>query len=236
MDSRQAKLLEAIIDQFIVTALPVGSKKLLESADFSISSATIRAEMSFLEDEGFLEQPHTSAGRIPTVQGYRMYVQEFMKPSAHLRSVRTKFDQLKEQYFQNKDRERVYEAVALLAHMIQNVSFATVPHRERVYYVGLSNAMRQPEFQQDPRFVSGVVEVLEDRLASLLSKIDIDHKVRYYIGDTNLCNQFASCGMMVTAYNVRDQKGVVGILGPVRMDYAYNTAALEMVADLLKDR
>lgn len=235
MDSRQAKLLEAIIDQFIQTALPVGSKRLLESAEFPFSSATIRTEMSFLEDEGFLLQPHTSAGRIPTVQGYQMYVQQFMKPSSHTKAVHAKFDQLKEQYFQNKDRERVYEAVALLAHMINNVSFATVPHRERVYYVGLSHAMRQPEFQQDPRFVSGVVEVLEERLGQLLAKIDIDDKVRYYIGDTNLCDEFASCSMMLTSYRVRDQRGVLGILGPVRMDYAYNTAALEMVAGLLKD-
>src|SRR5436305_991361 len=133
MNSRQARLLEAIIDQFIQTALPVGSKKLLESAEFSVSSATIRAEMSFLETEGFLEQPHVSAGRIPTVKGYRTFVQQFMKPSTQERAVRAKFDTLREQYLKHKDQEHVYEAVALLAHMIQNVSFATVPHRERVY-------------------------------------------------------------------------------------------------------
>ena len=96
MDIRQAKLLQAIIDQFIETALPVGSKKLLESAEFSVSSATIRSEMSELEELGFLAQPHTSAGRIPTVQGYRMYVQQFMKPTSHERAVRARFEDLKE--------------------------------------------------------------------------------------------------------------------------------------------
>ncbi len=235
MNSRQAKLLQAIIDQFIVTALPVGSKKLLESGGFPVSSATIRAEMSFLESEGFLEQPHVSAGRIPTVKGYRTYVQEFMQPSTHERQVRAAFDTLRQQYFQNKDRERVYEAVALLAHMMPNVSFATVPHRDRVYYLGLANAMKQPEFQTDARFVSGVVEVLEEGLSNLLSKINVDDKVRSYIGESDLSPNIQSCSLMVTEYRVRDQQGVIGILGPVRMDYGYNTVALDMVAGLLRD-
>ncbi len=235
MNSRQAKLLQAIIDQFIHTALPVGSKSLLESGDFPVSSATIRAEMSFLEDEGFLAQPHVSAGRVPTTKGYRLYVQEFMKPTAHERAVRGKFATLREQYFQNKDRERVYEGVALLAHMINNVSFATVPHRDHVYYLGLANAMRQPEFQQDAKLVSGVVEVLEQGLTDLLAKIEVDDKIRYCIGEKHLSEHIESCALMVTRYRVRDKSGLIGILGPVRMDYGYNTVALDMVAGMLRD-
>lgn len=235
MDLRQAKLLQAIIDQFIETALPVGSKKLLESAEFSVSSATIRSEMSELEELGFLTQPHTSAGRIPTVQGYRMYVQSFMKPTAHEKAVRTRFENLKEQYFQHKDRERAYEAVALLSHMVPNVSFATVPHRDRVYYLGLSSALKQPEFQDNPEMFSGVVEVLENQLTALLERIELKDTVQYYIGEQNLCMQFQSCSLLVTKYHLRGQIGAIGVLGPVRMDYAYNTAALDMVAGLLRD-
>lgn len=235
MDIRQAKLLAAIIDQFIDTALPVGSKKLLESAELSVSSATIRNEMAELEELGFLDQPHTSAGRIPTVKGYRMYVRDFMKPTTHERAVRSRFDELREQYFAHKDRERAYEAVGLLAAMSPNVAFATVPHRERVYYLGLSNAMQQPEFQGDPRLLSGVVEVLEKRLADLIESIDLTDKVQYFIGEKNLCPQFESCSMLVTKYRIRDTAGAIGILGPMRMDYAYNTAALDMTASLLRD-
>ncbi len=235
MNIRQARLLQAIIDQFIDTAIPVGSKKLLESAEFAVSSATIRSEMVELEDLGFLEQPHVSAGRVPTVAGYRMYVQQFMDPTTHERAVRSRFSELREQYFQNKDRERVFETVALLANMMSNVSFATVPHREQVYYLGLSNAMQQPEFQADSRFVSGVVEVLEKQLTKLISKITLTDNVQYYIGEKDLCPQFESCSMMVTTYRIRGQTGAIGILGPVRMDYGYNTVALDMVADLIRD-
>ncbi len=235
MNIRQAKLLTAIIDQFINTAIPVGSHHIIESGLFPVSGATIRNEMRFLGEEGYIEQPHTSAGRIPTVQGYRTYVQQFMKPTPHERAVRARFLELKEQYFQHKDRERAYEAVSMLSNMIPNVSFATVPHREQVSYLGLSNAMQQPEFMADSRFVSGIVEVLEKRLALLLDRIALNETIQYFVGEKDLCTQFASCSMLVTRYQIRGQTGAIGILGPVRMDYAYNATALDMVASLIRD-
>jgi heat-inducible transcriptional repressor len=234
MNTRQAKLLSAIIDQFITTALPVGSKGLIESGLFSVSSATIRSEMGRLEDEGFLEQPHISAGRIPTAKGYQVYVKEFMEPSQHEAALRKKFDILKEQYLRRKDQERVYEAVSVLSQMVPNIAFATVPHKQRVYFLGLANTLRQPEFQANPILASGVVEVLEQRLADLLQKVQVDDRVHYYIGDHNLLSGMQSCSVMVTRYQVRNEEGHIGIMGPMRMDYAYNTVALEMVADLLR--
>lgn len=235
MNERQAKLLAAIIDEFIGTAVPVGSKQIMESGAFPVSGATIRNEMQVLSAEGFIDQPHISAGRIPTVKGYRMYVQQFMNPASHERSVRARFDDLREHYFQHKDRERVYEAVALMSNMMPNVAFATVPHRERVYYLGLSNAVQQPEFMADAKLMSSVVEVLERRLADLIDQITLTDKVQFFIGESDLCPQFESCSMLVTKYRVRDQVGAFGVLGPTRMDYAYNTAALDMVASLIRD-
>ncbi|HRH93930.1 MAG TPA: hypothetical protein PKV72_05370, partial [Candidatus Peribacteria bacterium] len=63
----------------------------------------------------------------------------------------------------------------------------------------------------------------------------IDDKVRYCIGEKHLSQHIESCALMVTRYRIRGQEGVVGILGPVRMDYAYNTVALDMVAGMLRD-
>lgn len=234
MNTRQAKLLAAIIDQFIETALPVGSKRLLEMGEFSVSSATIRNEMSHLEDEGFLEQPHISAGRIPTAKGYRVYVKEFMEPSIHELKVRKKFESLKEQYEKRKDQERAYESVALLSQMIPNVAFATVPHKERFYYMGLANTLRQPEFQFNHALATGVVEVLEDRLSELLERVDTSDRVCYFIGGEHLLPQIQSCSVLVKRCMVRGEEVLMGILGPMRMDYAYNTVALELVSDLLR--
>jgi heat-inducible transcriptional repressor len=78
LTSRQKKILKSIIDIYIRTAEPVGSKMLAESCDFGLSPATLRYEMAGLISQGYLEQPHTSAGRVPTHKGYRLYVNELM--------------------------------------------------------------------------------------------------------------------------------------------------------------
>ncbi|MCL1789062.1 MAG: heat-inducible transcriptional repressor HrcA [Oscillospiraceae bacterium] len=83
MSERSFKILEAIIDEYIKSGEPIGSKLLAQKLDFSVSSATIRNEMAFLEMQGYLDHPHTSAGRIPTVKGYRLYIERLI-PESHL--------------------------------------------------------------------------------------------------------------------------------------------------------
>src|SRR5687768_11980856 len=74
MDDRKAQVLRAIVEQYIETAQPVGSQSIARSAELGVSSATVRNEMTVLEREGYIAQPHTSAGRIPTDKGYRYFV------------------------------------------------------------------------------------------------------------------------------------------------------------------
>ena len=99
--------------------------------------------------------------------------------------------------------------------------------------MGFANILKQPEFQQNPQLASGVAEVLETRLTSLLENVPVDDQVRYYIGEEHMLDQIQSCSIMVKKYTVRGSNGAIGILGPMRMDYAYNTVALELAADLL---
>jgi heat-inducible transcriptional repressor len=80
LNPRQRQVLTALVDHYIVKAEPVSSKVLSQSAILSASSATIRNTLGTLEDMGFVEQPHTSAGRLPTDLGYRAYVDELMHP------------------------------------------------------------------------------------------------------------------------------------------------------------
>lgn len=79
MNERKRKVLEALIEDYIATAEPVGSRTLARKYELGVSSATIRNEMADLEELGFLEQPHTSAGRVPSDKGYRYYVDQLMK-------------------------------------------------------------------------------------------------------------------------------------------------------------
>lgn len=81
LDLRKMMILQAIIDDYIMTAAPIGSRTISKRADINLSSATIRNEMSDLEDLGFLEQPHTSAGRVPSDKAYRLYVNSIMQHS-----------------------------------------------------------------------------------------------------------------------------------------------------------
>ena len=74
LDDRKAAVLRAIIEEYVASAQPVGSATVTKSADLGVSAATVRNEMSLLEREGYIAQPHTSAGRIPTDRGYRYYV------------------------------------------------------------------------------------------------------------------------------------------------------------------
>ena len=74
LDARKSAILRAVVQQYIETAQPVGSNAIAKREDVTVSSATVRNEMHDLEDEGYLVQPHTSAGRVPTEKGYRFFV------------------------------------------------------------------------------------------------------------------------------------------------------------------
>jgi heat-inducible transcriptional repressor len=95
LDDRKASILRAVVARYIETAQPVGSSQVVESSGVGVSSATVRNEMTLLEREGYLAQPHTSAGRIPTEKGYRFFVDHLPGPSdlgpAQAREVRAFF-------------------------------------------------------------------------------------------------------------------------------------------------
>ncbi len=79
LTERQKRILRAVVETYIETAEPVGSKSVMEHADLGVSSATIRNELAELTALGLLEQPHTSAGRVPAPKGYRLYVNDLME-------------------------------------------------------------------------------------------------------------------------------------------------------------
>lgn len=235
MDRKQ-EILRAIVKHFVETAEPVGSKTILVSYRFNVSPATIRNDMANLEKEGLIYQPYTSAGRIPTDEGYRLYVDEIADYKAEKKKALIKLNVLREQYQNEKVKEQVYDAVNLLARATDGVSFATTPDNERTFYLGLSNALRQPEFASDNINASQVIEVLErdDYFRRLLEELKTDDTVKTYIGKENILEQIQSCSLMVTDYEKDGFKGYIGILGPTRMNYPFNRALLEEVKSLFE--
>ena len=127
--ARKQKILSAIIESYISTGEPVGSKSLINETGLDVSSATVRNEMADLTNRGFLVQPHTSAGRIPTQQAYRYYVDNVLSVTPMSRSGK---DYIQSTIYQNADSpENILQSAAdLLSQLTDYVAVATTPDGE----------------------------------------------------------------------------------------------------------
>jgi len=130
LTERRARILQLIIREYVDSAVPVGSETLVRRHGLRVSPATIRHEMVSLEDEGYLMQPHTSAGRIPSDQGYRYYVESLMEeeelPDEIQRTIRHQFYQLS-----GSLEEWAKLAAAVIARWAGNLALVTAPHAPR---------------------------------------------------------------------------------------------------------
>ena len=133
LTERQKTLLLLVIRDYIETAQPVGSQRLVEHFHLGMSSATVRNEMAALTEMGYLRQPHTSAGRVPTEEGYRFFVGELMHQVDLPPAVQ---HTISHQFFQARhDIEQWMRlAASILAHQSQSVSLITAPHAEKARY------------------------------------------------------------------------------------------------------
>ncbi len=235
-ENRRKRVLQAIVKHFVETAEPVGSKTILVSYQFKVSPATIRNDMMALEKSGYLSQPHTSAGRIPTDKGYRLYVDEMADFESARKTALAQLAAVKEEYKIEKVREKLYDAVNLISKSTKMVSFATVPDNPRTFFLGMSNVLKQPEFSHDSVRASEVIEVLEqsDNFVQTITNLDIDHSVKTFIGEENIIEQIQSCSIIVTKYKTEGHEGFIGVLGPKRMNYPFNIVIVEEIKKLLE--
>lgn len=136
MDERKVKILQAVIRNYLETGEPVGSRTISKYTDLNLSSATIRNEMSDLEEMGFIFQPHTSAGRIPTDKGYRLYVDTMMEE--RVREVDEKMEMVLDKA--DKVEKVLKQAARLLANSTQYAAMVSSPqyHHNKVKFIQLS--------------------------------------------------------------------------------------------------
>ncbi len=132
LNQRQWAILEAIIREYILTAEPVGSRTLTRRYDFGVSAATIRNEMSDLEELGFLEQPYTSAGRIPSDVGYRTFVDTILK-SNHLPGISK---EVQNTYFSKKIQihDLIKETTRMLSQLTHCISLGVAPDAQNTIF------------------------------------------------------------------------------------------------------
>jgi heat-inducible transcriptional repressor len=133
LTERQKTLLLLIVRDYIESVQPVGSKRLAEHYRINLSSATIRNEMAALTEMGYLRQPHTSAGRVPTEEGYRYFVSQMMNQAELPESVKRTISHQFHQSRPDVDQWMTL-AASILAHQSQGVSVVTAPHAEQARY------------------------------------------------------------------------------------------------------
>ncbi|MBI3162946.1 MAG: heat-inducible transcription repressor HrcA [Chloroflexi bacterium] len=133
LTARQQTILMLLIRDYIETAQPVGSKRLVERFHLDLSPATVRNEMSALTEMGYLRQPHTSAGRVPSEDGYRLFVGQMMQKAELPASVQ---NTISHQFFQARSDSDQWMTLAasVLAYQSQGVSLVTAPHAETIRF------------------------------------------------------------------------------------------------------
>lgn len=214
MTSRQEKILQAIVEQYAEVASPVGSSLLARV--FDVSSATIRSEMADLERLGYITQPHTSAGRVPTDKGYRYYVNqlaEIQEPGDERRAeraltARVQHGGLPEQTIRN--------TVDTLVELTHNLGMATIGNQ--LYMSGLSNLFGQPEFMH-PGQVQEVARLL-DNLQPWLYEAAPNKPLSVYIGRENPIGRSAGASLIISRFRSPfSDRSYIGVLGPTRQSY-----------------
>ena len=214
MTDRQAKILQAIIEQYAEVASPVGSSLLAKL--FGVSSATIRSEMAELEHQGFISQPHTSAGRVPTDKGYRFYVNE-LAPADYKPSESRAERALEARVNSGGHPERtIRNTVDTLVELTHNLGLATIG--PQLYMSGLSNLFGQPEFMH-PAQAQEVARRL-DNLEPWLREAAPNQPLSVYIGQENPIGRSAGASLIVSRFRSPfSDSSYIGVLGPTRQSY-----------------
>ena len=232
MSERQNQILRAIVEQYAEVASPVGSSLLAKV--FGVSSATIRAEMAELERLGFITQPHTSAGRIPTDKGYRFYVNNLAQETDNqligggrvqrALTARVNAGAVPEHTIKN--------AVDTLVEMTHNLGLATIGNQ--LYMSGLSNLFGQPEFNQAGQ-VQEVARLL-DNLEPWLKEAAPNESLSVYIGQENPIGRNSGCSLIISRFrSPYSDRSYIGVLGPTRQSYKHVMDLVERTGMALEE-
>lgn len=234
MNSRQEKILATVIEEYTQTAVPVGSQILVSKYGFDVSPATIRNDMMSLEEEGYLYQPHISAGRIPTDKGYRYFVEEMMGDKELSKEEQQK---MQREFLKLKAQNtRLTKTTAkLLSHVSGNFAISGLIDNDEFADFGIRELMEAPEFQELDEMcrLVEVLDYMDERFDQLAQELG-DDETKIFIGKENPIREISNCSMIVSPYRLKSgEKGILALIGPKRMKYAKNKSMIEYMKKLL---
>lgn len=237
LTERQKEILFAIIEEYAEVATPVGSITLAKL--FNVSSATIRAEMAKLESLGLIAQPHTSAGRIPTDAGYRLYVNalserneeeidsmdgKMLDRGAHALEVRVSS--------QSRADATIRAAVDSLVELTGNLGLATIG--DQLYLAGISRLFTQPEFMDNNR-VQAVAKLL-DNLEPWLREAAPGEPLNIFIGQENPIGKSSGVSLIISKFRSPfSDRSYIGVLGPTRQNYSRVMSLVRRAGNMLEE-
>lgn len=232
LSDRQRQLLKAIIELYVKSGEPVSSELIEKNYNLGVSPATIRNEMVRLTDGGFLKQPHTSAGRAPTSMGFRFYINELMKEKElpvvdevtirqQLLDRRTQFNRMME------------EAARALARKCNTLAVAV--NDGDVYYAGAANILDLPEFFDIDvtRFVLSMFDEYSI-LEAVLKKAQGTEPLHVIFGEETDYEFLRPTSFAFINFESNlEHQGVIGIIGPDRLNFPVVLPYLRYVAEVL---
>lgn len=228
MESRAEQLLRLIIDDYIQTAEPVGSKYLVEQYALDISPATVRNEMSLLEEEGYLRHAHTSSGRIPTEKAYEWYLRGQVTKATDATKATAAF----ETFERETNKESSVKSIAKRLTEISGETAIVAFDPNWSFFTGMSNLMQKPEFHDSVPALAELVDQFDAVVSDMFDRVS--HEPQVFIGSHN------PFGDQMTTIIVRydfpnTSGGILGLVGPMRMDYARNLALLEAAKKIINE-
>ncbi len=245
VSERQAKILNTLIGEYIDSAQPVSSQLLEKKYDFGICPASIRIEMQRLTDKGFLHQPHTSSGRVPTDKGYRFFVDRLIEEN-FVSKENFGFEEIFE-----KEKEDIFKfadsLVKTLSEKSCNFSLLHLLKEHISWKEGWGEIIRQPEFAER-NFIGEFNEFVEDfeknveelsffstfRSARAMDDLELSSEVEIFIGKEIPFSKAKNFSIMISRCRLPEAKeGILSILGPKRMTYDRNINIINSLTKLL---
>jgi len=232
LSERQIQIIKTIVEEFTQTAEPVGSVTLENKYRLGVSPATLRNEMAVLEEKGFLSQPHTSAGRIPTPMALKFYVQELMKEKDMSVAEEVNVKSRVWDHRNNPD-DLLREATKVLAERTRSLCVASTD-QGRSFHSGYANIFNSAEFE-DLDVAKEILVLLDQnqRLADIFGRAAGNSPIHILIGDEMGFSVYRPVSCVFADLQIGGRRGSLGIIGPSRQEYDRNIPMVRFVANLI---
>ncbi|MFA5038919.1 MAG: hypothetical protein WC732_04490 [Candidatus Omnitrophota bacterium] len=234
-DARKKDILLASIEVYLNSASPVSSDSLRKKKKLALSSASVRHVFCELEGLGLMTHPHTSAGRIPTDEGYRLYINALMKKQKLTAREMEFIDKIYELKVRELDDlfEETGRMMSDFTHYTSLVYFCG-GEGERTYARGMRYLLEHPEFS-DTHQMRMILDALEkkEELIDLINR-NFPEQTRVYIGKETNCPEMEHCSVVVSRYEGKSKRsGRLALIGPKRMAYEQVIPFMEYVSEAI---